>query len=296
MPVNLGGLALVDTSTFESPNSGIMYRYRDSTGFQADVYRYPVTDALAPCTGKCLTEAAAREIETYRKLVPELIRRGIVDSVQFLREEPLAPRGTSWLSPGWHATFRIFRQGKELESHFVVLAGQETLVKLRASYPPQAFSAARLNQFIESLLDLAPPQYACPEGPSTADGITMSAAFTAADHDLPARIDSSLAALGYQVEYRTLDDTDGRWRTAPRFDLTEGVDAAGTPNPGVVLYVATQIRGDSVYYQTRAQLLCAFPSDQKNGTAEGNVVQMIAAMTLTSSATSDSTAPARAEH
>jgi len=290
MPRVLGEFQLVDTSTFESPNSGIMYRYRDSAGFRPDVFRYPVSVGTGPCNACCLRSAAAGELATYRRTIPEQVRRGYVDSVELVNDEPIVPGRGSWLTPGRHARFRLFREGKEYESHFVILAGQEQFLKVRATFLPGSVTSARLQEFIAQVLASAPPQYRCPAGPSTTEGIVMYTALPAANNDLPPRIDSLLAEEGYAVDYRSVDATDGRWRTAPRFSWpsdSPGATLTGESKPGLMLYVASQVRGDSVYFQVDGQSLCATDGGGKTGTDPGSSLEILAVMELTSATTLD---------
>jgi hypothetical protein len=296
MPRILGEFALVDTSTFDFPNGGIMYRYRDSAGFQPDVFRYPVASGTGPCTGACLIDASASEVATYRRSIPELVRRGYVDSVQFVNDEPVMPERGSWLTPGRHARFRVFRDGREYESHIVILAGQELFLKVRASFTPGSVSPGHLQQFIMQLLAAAPPEYRCPEGLSTSDGMVMSTVLPAATHDLPPRIDSALAEEGFAVEYRAVDETDGRWRTAPRFSWppdSPGATLAGESKPGLILYVASQVRGDSVYFQVDGHSLCASGGKGSTGTDPGGTLEALAVLELTAAATTDSSKAVR---
>lgn len=296
MPRTIGEFALVDTSTFDFPNGGIMYRYRDSAGFQPDVFRYPVTSGTGPCTGACLSDASAHEVATYRHSVPEQVRRGYIDSVQLVSDEAIVPERGSWLTPGRHARFRLFRDGKQYESHFVIVAGQELFLKVRATFLPGSVTPEHLHKFISQLLASAPPDYRCPDGPSASAGMTMSTALLAASHDLPPRIDSALADEGYALEYRSVDETDGRWRTAPRFSWppdSPGASLAGESKAGLMLYVASQVRGDSVYFQVDAQSLCATGGKAGPENDPGGTLEALAVIELTAAATTDSSKSVR---
>ncbi|HEU5185699.1 MAG TPA: hypothetical protein VFU01_14090 [Gemmatimonadaceae bacterium] len=148
-PRRLGAFELVDTHVYPIASLGTQYRYRDSTGFQPDVYVYPGnlaehgTDTLG-----ALREEAREFVET----LPHGRARGYYQSYRVLADTVLTvplPRGDRVVH---RITLAMKRDGADQDSYFYVTAIGREFVKVRVTQPRGTVPAARVDAFVQELL------------------------------------------------------------------------------------------------------------------------------------------------
>jgi|GEM_PF-6336511 len=281
MPRDLPGYEVIDTSVFEQANAGLMYRYSGANGFVPDIYLYPMRPRGSLCTGDCRERAAKDELASFKDLIPALIQRGYYDSMVVVSERAAPAPAGSWLGTGRHAKLRWVRRGETMESHFVVYAGEEQLLKLRASFPVGAVSDEQLDAFLQALLAGTPAPYSCAKGPSTADMTVVSVSTAHPPARVVAVIDSVMGTSPRTIDFRAPDQ--GIWRSAPTFTWPAGTATEawhGSVSPGYVLFATAAPAGDSTKVQIGAQVLCR-PEGGSNGNVETTLSLFAAVWTLT---------------
>jgi hypothetical protein len=273
----------MDSSTFEQANAGIQYQYVAENGFRPNVYVYPHAPAQGLCLGDCRTAMARREVESFKELTSAMIQRGYYDSMTVVRDESFPAPAGSWLGEGRHVTLRVVQRGEVGESHFLVWAGQETLVKIRATYPVGQFPTTQLKTFANELVAEFPPRYSCPLAPSRSNSITASVVLPKLDQALADRIDGAFADLPAGLSYRA--PAQGQWRSEPTFVIPRGVPptiASPERNPGYILSVTFEPRGDSVSMAVTTAPLCEVPATGEPNRSEPGMVYATMISVLTS--------------
>jgi hypothetical protein len=257
VPHDIPGYSIIDSTTFREPNAGRSFRYSDGSGFEPDVYIYPMPPGDEPCVAGCLAEAAEREYGNFKGLFPALIQRKYYDSIVVIREEPAAVPAGSWLGKGRHATLRMVVQGQSHESHFIVYAGRDQFVKVRVSAPVDAGVGPRLDAFLGELVARAPAPFSCARGETDAQGIMVSVALRHPPEQVAHVIDSVLGTPPRGIDYQLADQ--GYWRSLAIFSWPGGSgseDWHDRANPGYRLTLATRAEGDSTKLQVASRTLC----------------------------------------
>jgi len=281
MPRDIPGYQVIDTSVFEQPNSGLMYRYSGANGFVPDIYLYPMRPRGSLCTGDCREQAAKDELASFRELIPALIQRGYYDSMVVVDERAAPVPAGSWLGTGRRAKLRWVSRGVTKESHFVVYAGQEQLLKLRASFPVGSVSDEQLESFLQELVARTPAPYSCAKGASTADMTVVSVATARPAVRVAAVLDSVLRTSPRVIDFRAPDQ--GNWRGAPTFTWPAGSASEGwhgAVSPGYILFASAAPAGDSTKVQIGAQVLCR-PEGGSNDNVETTLSLFAAVWTVT---------------
>lgn len=280
LPREVPGYTFVDTSAFPQANAGISYRYRGANGLRPDVYLYPHPPAASLCRGECRDDAARVEAANFRDLLPALIERKYYDSMVVIGDEPLRVPSGSWVGEGRHLTLRTVSHGQTATSHFMVWAGAETYLKIRATYPIGTVPDTQVRAFAEEILRRTPPPYTCGSGPSNAQVVSVSTAFPDMPKVLVQRIDSVLGASATSLDFRAPDR--GLWRSAPTFTWPSGTATerwTRTTNPGYVLFVRAEPQGDSTSVSFSAQTLCAAePASDSVARSAQETLPMLAAL------------------
>jgi hypothetical protein len=282
LPRSLPGYEVRDTSIFEEPNSGVMYRYQGPGTFVPDVFLYPVPPQGALCQGTCRSEVAEAEVGAFRQSIPTLIARGYADSiVDFLENSVQAP-AQSWVGNGYHLRFRLVRRGASRDSHLYVFAGLESFVKFRATFSPGTVPDSLLDSFVQTILIQAPPPYTCAAGYRTEPGISVSVTLAETATELASAVGAAFERLGYTLDYQ--GPHFGLWRTLPSFEWPAGTDSEdwhGASSPGLTLFAMLTEKQDSIVATFSSQAVCNQAASSRNKKDETTVLQTLSALQLT---------------
>lgn len=148
-PRRLGAVELIDTHTYPIANLGTQYRYRDSTGFQPDVYVYPGDLADHGTDTLGALRAEARE---FVETLPHGQARGYYQSYKVLADTVLSiplPTGDRVVH---RITLAMRRDGADQDSYFYVTAIGREFVKVRVTQPRGTVPEARVEGFVQELL------------------------------------------------------------------------------------------------------------------------------------------------
>jgi hypothetical protein len=146
----IGGFTLVNTHRYPTPDAGIQYRYRDSTGLEADVYVYR---GDAPRHGADVNAALRAEVGNFRETLPLGVTRGYYGAYSIVSDTLLTVR----VAERDHALHRISmgmtRAGEAQDSYFYLAVVGGEYVKVRITQPTGKFPLARADGFVTAVLE-----------------------------------------------------------------------------------------------------------------------------------------------
>lgn len=207
-PGTVAGFRMMGHEMLDEPGAGAHLRYeRPGNPAWIDVYVYPV-HADPGCTRGCDSLAVQRESDEFAGLIPELLRRGYYDSLRVDRDQAVSLGAPGAARYGRHLVLRGGREGQAVTSHFYLVSGGEVLVKVRATYPPDASLDGAVDEFARGFVDGALRSVnACAGGPAPSEGLSLTARVTASFEAARAQVRPALERLGYTVE----NDGDSWW-------------------------------------------------------------------------------------
>jgi hypothetical protein len=268
-PMSVAGFRMTEHEVLDEPGAGAHLRYeRPGQPAWIDVYVYPV-HADSGCARGCDSLAVQRESDDFAGLIPELLRRGYYDSLRVERDQPVS-MGPRY---GRHLVLRGGREGQQVISHFYLVSGGQVLVKVRATYPPDASLDAAVDEFARGFVEGALRTVdACTAGDANRHGLSMSVSVATPLDSVRTRVRPALERLGYTVE-----EEGDIWVTQPvrAWPASElwGM-LRDKPHPGLQVMVQVSTEGGKTKLEVSARTLCVVP-----GQADlANSVPLIAAM------------------
>ena len=275
-PTAVAGFRMTGHEVLQEPGAGAHLRYqRPGAAEWIDVYVYPVPGD-STCTAGCDSLAVRREADQFAGMIPELLRRGYYDSLRVADDHRVSlPTGGRTLA-GRHLLLKGGREGRRITSHFYLVAAGEVLVKLRATYPPDAPMDAALDEFAKGFVDAALRTVnACAGGQPEGNGVSMRVQLDSPLTAVRPRVQAVLERLGYTVEAGRDTWATQTVREWPARELWGLMRAFA--HPGVQVMVQAHTEAGKTELVVSARTVCRIPDHRDFE----NTVPLIAAMEVT---------------
>ena len=152
IPPAIGDFALLSRQDDERFGTGTSLRYRSTDGLEVDAFVYGLNPDVTRCGAACADSAVRAESAGFVGLIPVYLARGYFRSATVASEAPLPrPSGALWLA-GYRVSLAVVRDAGPEQSDFLLYILPGYRVKVRATYPAQAATAARMQRFADELL------------------------------------------------------------------------------------------------------------------------------------------------
>ena len=145
----IGGYEHVDTQRYPTASAGTQYRYKDSTGHEADVYVY--TGDIARFKGDDMA-ALKDEVAGFRELLPAGRERGYYSSYSIESDTLLTVRVGERDHPVHRIRMAMTRENRPQDSYFYLAVLGGHFVKVRITQPRDAFPLTRADAFVHAVL------------------------------------------------------------------------------------------------------------------------------------------------
>lgn len=259
-----------------SPEAGAELRYQvPRKADWIDVYVYPAIPSQ-PCDRACDSVAANEQADGFAMLIPELLRRGYYDSLRVEADRRVdLPSGGQTLHAR-HLRLRGGREGRVISSQFYLVPAGPVLVKVRATYAPDAAMDSVVDEFTRGFVRTALQRtQACTGGPPASNGIEMTVELAEPPAEVRPRVVAALRKLGYELEPGPADAD--AWRTLPVHDwpARDRWDALrAQPHPGVAVWVEARPKGNGTELRVGAEPTCGVPQKREIETSTALVAAM----------------------
>ncbi len=152
VPDSVGAFRMLRRIDYEEAELGVQLRYQGPDALIADVFVYPGPDLTRECPAPCAKERLASEIADFERDIPEIIRRGYVESATITATEPLVPEpGAPW-HMGHHLILAVTRDGRAQRSDFYLYYVPGFRVKVRATFPENERHLLDLDDFVRAVV------------------------------------------------------------------------------------------------------------------------------------------------
>jgi|GEM_PF-6985486 len=150
LPERVGEFTIVETSRYPDPSLGTLYRYRDGSALQPDVYVYPLT-GTARGGGDAPVDRARAESRLFLATLPISQRRGAFQRFRVIADGPI-PAGPDGGIEGWHVAAELVEPGQVRRTHQHLFAIGDELIKVRTTFGEDEDREAALGAFLVELL------------------------------------------------------------------------------------------------------------------------------------------------
>ena len=276
-PPTEAGFVLVQHTELAGANAGTMYRYQRPDGVGVELFVTPLPPSFDPCTELCAERAVELLSSQFTRAFMIDLEHGAADSVRRVGSIAVAPPPGSWLERGQLTALREYHGDRVADSYVWLFLGRETLIQVRGAYPAGELDFNTLERFVQTIVLAVPAPYDCPRGVSTEPALLKLYPLDVPMARLPFLVDSTLAALGYNFDFRS--EATGLWRTMPRYAWPAGstLDAtAGTTRPGIVLVVVVASDEGHSVVGISARGVCQVPVSPAHPGATAQLVRMAA--------------------
>jgi hypothetical protein len=274
-PLEVAGFRMMGHEVL-APGAGARLRYqRPGDDDWIDVYVYPA-GADSGCARACDSVAMEREVADFAPMIPELVSRGYYDSLRVAADDRVSLAAGGRTLRGHHLHLQGGRGGRRVTSQFYLVGAGDVLVKVRATYAPDASMDSAVEAFTVAFVPALRLGGNCPGGQPQGNGISMRGTLETQLSAVRARVPEALGRLGYQLEPDTGPDT---WVTLPVRAWPDrelwGMMKA-SPHPGVQIQVRAGDQGGKTELTVSARPLCGVPEHRD---VESSVA-LIAAMEI----------------
>jgi hypothetical protein len=150
VPANrIEGFDLINTHRFPMADAGVSYRYRDSSGLQADVYIYR---GDAGRHGADVMAALRAEVGSFREELPLGVKRGYYSAYSIVSDTLMTVRVAGRDYALHRITLAVTRDGQARDSYFYLAMVGGEYVKVRITQPAGKFPLTRADEFVQAVI------------------------------------------------------------------------------------------------------------------------------------------------
>jgi hypothetical protein len=227
LPLRVGGFR---RGGLEIAEDAYLARYRDAAGREVDAYfhAYRVEDE---CGAGCDSVAVDAGADAFLSSIPALVERRAFDRLAVVLDERVARPAGGWR--GRHLALRGTRGGADVTSRLYVLSEGTYLMRLRATYAPDAAADAEIDAFAgEIVRAIRELNAGCPAGAYDGDGVVVGEDVTGEPTAVAERAAAFLTEAGYTVLPRSSPTPSSPRRDGRRRPRWTPRATAGTPGRG----------------------------------------------------------------
>jgi hypothetical protein len=288
VPDSVAGFSLLDRHDYEDKSSGVQLRYGTPDSVMVDVFVYPGADLVKECAIECATKVLDQEIDGFREIFPEMIKRGYVQAMSVVSEERLVPpAGAPWRL-GHHLRLAVTRDNRPLRSEFYLYYLPGYRVKVRATYEDTPSQNERIAGFVTGIVPAlvgtashgaTVAQRAAGAAASDKNAISITVKLA----NRPSQIFQLAARALREAGFAVADSSSatGAINTSPSFAWPAGSEKEkwhGAESPGVVLHVVARANGaDSTFFGVTA---VAPVREVAGGDSAAQTLRLLSAMTI----------------
>jgi len=248
VPKQVAGFEFVSRHDYDDPASGVQLRYANADSVMADVFVYPGPDLSQKCAQPCAAQALDAEIADFHSSIPELIKRGYVQAMTVVSEEPLVPpAGAAWRLDR-HMKLAVTRHDRPMRSEFYLYYLPGYRVKIRSTFDDTTPHGQSVQGFASGLV---PEMVGAAEHPPAHEEKAISMSVKLANR--PSQVFLLAARALHDLGFTIADSSSekGELNTSPSYAWPAGSEKEkwhGAESPGVVLHVVARASGaDSTF-------------------------------------------------
>lgn len=162
VPLSVAAFKMTKRHDYEEAGAGVQLRYEGPENLIADVFVYPGPDLASKCPLACASKLLAAEVAGFEGSIPEIIRRGFVQSAKITATETLVPPSAGPWQVGHHLTLAVMRDSLAQRSEFYLFYLPNFRVKVRATFTESEAHLRNISAFVTALVPVLVERVAPP--------------------------------------------------------------------------------------------------------------------------------------